>query len=672
MDDKYGRSWLARPVTRNEKEMNTTLAIDLDAINDPYKLPTEVLNTAVSARRLSDSVNIWRSYSDTSFEYKVYLHFFDFEERVDNSEKRIMNIIVNGFGDGVDENKNNVTKTISLSHRDPLTVPLTVEQGMGINNIFIKATSHSHLPPMLNAYEIYRVIPQSASATHQDDVDAIQRIRDIYKISRIKWQGDPCGPKGFTWDGLTCNTNDPPRIISLNLSSSKLSGDIDSTFSNLANLEILDLSNNELVGQVPEFFAKLPQLKILNNLTGSIPGALIEKSNLQLSLEGNGGICEIGSCEKNKNIVPVVATIASVVVFLIIVGIVMAIRRSLRKNEGGISSTSNKEQLKLKNQTFSYSQIHDITDGFKTMIGKGGFGEVYLGTLQSGERVAVKTLSLSSNQGYKQFKSEAKFLTLVHHRNVVSLVGYCDEGDAKALIYEYLSKGNLQEQLSDKNLNVLGWKERLQIALDAASGLDYLHNGCKPPIIHRDLKGSNILLDENMHAKISDFGLSRTFANDNDTHVLTNYPGGTPGYLDPEYHSSGTLNKRSDVYSFGVILLELITGQPAIRGTPDKPSHIHYWVKLKLEAGDIHAIVDPRLKGNYSVASAWKFLEIGMSCLPDVAIQRPDISHITSELKDCLSLEVSLQRNVSNKLDSFLMDYTLIDFNESDIVPNPR
>ncbi|KAK7373133.1 hypothetical protein VNO80_06531 [Phaseolus coccineus] len=315
MDDNYGRSWLARELTRNEKEMKTTLGIDLDTLNNPYKLPTEVLNTAVSALRLSDSVNIWRSYSDTSFEYKVYLHFFDFEERVDSSEKRIMNVIVNGFGEGVHEN---VTRNISLSYNQLLTLQLTVEVGMGINNIFIKATPDSHLPAMLNAYEIYRVIPQSVSATHQDDVDAIKRIKDIYKISRINWQGDPCKPTNFTWDGLTCNAMNPPRIISL------------------------DLSNNQMVGEVPEFFAKLSQLKILNlsrnSLTGSIPDALIAKSksnSLQLSLDGNIGICQIGSCKKKKNIVALVATIiASIVGSIIIVGIVMAIRRSLRKNEG--------------------------------------------------------------------------------------------------------------------------------------------------------------------------------------------------------------------------------------------------------------------------------------------------------------------------------------------------
>jgi len=119
-------------------------------------------------------------------------------------------------------------------------------------------------------------------------------------------------------------------------------------------------------------------------------------------------------------------------------------------------------------------------------------------------------------------------------------------------------------------------------------------------------------------------------------------------------------------------LLELITGERAIRGTPEKPSHIHSWVKLKLEAGDIKAIVDPRLEENYHVASAWKFLDIAMSCLPDIAIQRPDISHINSELKDCLSLEESLQRTVSTNIDPILMDSMLIDFDECDISPNPR
>ncbi|XP_027368356.1 putative leucine-rich repeat receptor-like serine/threonine-protein kinase At2g19230 [Abrus precatorius] len=610
MDDVYGRSWQVR-TEYNENPKKTSSAIDLDKLVDPYKLPSEVLSTAVEALNLSDSLEYTMNY-DADSEYYVYLHFFDFKDRA-NKMNRILNITINGFDD-------DVTQPLTLSYWKPNSVILPIKQGMGIYKILIEAISYSDLPAMLNALEIYRVVPQSDSATQQDDVDAMWNIKDFYKISRMNWQGDPCEPKNFTWEGLTCSNGDTPRIISLNLSSSKLSGEIDISFSNLTYLEILDLSNNQLIGEVPEYFAELPRLKILNlsrnMLSGSIPMSLKAKSNdtLQLSLDGNIDMYQTGSWESNnqKFIVPLVVSVTTFFAVLIIS--TMVIRR-LRKKEKVISSSSvEEEQLKSTNQVFSYSEILRITDNFETMIGKGGFGKVYLGTLEGGIRVAVKTLSLPSTQGYKEFQSEAKLLMHVHHRNVVSLVGYCDEGDAKALVYEYLPEGNLQQKLSDKNTNVLEWTKRLKIALDAANGVDYLHNGCKPPIIHRDLKLSNILLDENMHAKISDFGMSKSFANDSDTYVTT-YPAGTPGYVDPEFYCTGTLNKKSDVYSFGIILLELITGQPALRGTPDNLSYILPWVNLKLRTGDIQEIVDPRLRGKYNTTSAWKLLGTAMSCL---------------------------------------------------------
>ncbi|MCH88376.1 receptor-like protein kinase, partial [Trifolium medium] len=168
-----------------------------------------------------------------------------------------------------------------------------------------------------------------------------------------------------------------------------------------------------------------------------------------------------------------------------------------------------------------------------TIIGEGGFGKVYVGVLQNHTQVAVKILSPSSMQGYKEFQSEAQLLLIVHHRNLVSLIGFCDEGEIKALVYEYMANGNLKQHLLVKNTNILKWNERLNIAVDAAHGLDYLHNGCKPPIMHRDMKPSNILLDENMRAKIADFGLSRAFGDDIDSHISTR-PAGTLGYADPE------------------------------------------------------------------------------------------------------------------------------------------
>lgn len=335
---------------------------------------------------------------------------------------------------------------------------------------------------------------------------------------------------------------------------------------------------------------------------------------------------------------------------------------------------SNKdEQLKTKCRAFSYSEVVNITDDFRQMIGKGGFGKVYLGIIPDGENVAVKTLSLSELQGHKEFISEVNLLMPAHHRNVVSLVGYCADGGIRALIFEYLPGGNLQQRLSDKNPDVLEWSERLQIAFDVANGLEYLHNGCKPAIIHRDLKPPNILLDENTRAKISDFGLSRAFANDSDTHILTNCFAGSHGYIDPEFQNTGILNKKSDVYSLGVVLLELVTGQPALIGTANNYIHILPWVNRKLEIGDVQGIVDPRLQGEYNRDSAWKLIETAMSCLCQFATQRPDIKEIVSELKDCLSLVMPFERSASQGRSLSVKSSIQIEINESDICgPIPR
>ncbi|XP_056175271.1 probable LRR receptor-like serine/threonine-protein kinase At4g29180 [Syzygium oleosum] len=186
-----------------------------------------------------------------------------------------------------------------------------------------------------------------------------------------------------------------------------------------------------------------------------------------------------------------------------------------------ISTTTNSTggstgKLRLsKNRQFTSTEVTRITENFETVIGEGGFGKVYFGKLDDGTEVA------------------SQLLMVVHHRNLVSLIGFCEEFENMALIYEYMSNGNVQQHLSAKNPNVLSWSQRLQIAIDAAQGLEYLHNGCKPPIVHRDLKTPNILLNENMQAKIADFGLSKAFVTEHDSHIST-CPSGTPGYLDPE------------------------------------------------------------------------------------------------------------------------------------------
>lgn len=303
-----------------------------------------------------------------------------------------------------------------------------------------------------------------------------------------------------------------------------------------------------------------------------------------------------------------------------------------------------KEELESNKQEFTYAEVLSMTRNLERIVGKGGFGIVYHGCVGDIE-VAVKMLSPSA-QGYLQFQAEAKFLAKVHHKCLTALIGYCDDGTNMALIYEYMANSDLAKHLSGKNENILGWNQRLQIAVDAAEGLEYLHHGSNPPIVHRDVKSKNILLNEKFQAKLADFGLSKIFPNEGDTHVYT-VVAGTPGYLDPEYNRSSRLNEKSDVFSFGVVLLELITGQPAVTKTEDK-IHIIQWVSSLLLQREVKDIVDPRLQGEFDIDSAKKALDTAMTCVAPTSINRPTMSHVVMELKLCLPKKMSNQPECDN------------------------
>ncbi|KAF3518638.1 hypothetical protein DY000_02059929 [Brassica cretica] len=266
-----------------------------------------------------------------------------------------------------------------------------------------------------------------------------------------------------------------------------------------------------------------------------------------------------------------------------------------------------------------------MTNNFQRVLGKGGFGTVYHGNLDDAQ-VAVKMLSHSSAQGYKEFNAEVELLSRVHHRHLVRLVGYCDDRDNLALIYEYMANGDLKEHMSahyrkTRRGNVLTWENRMQIAVEAAQGLEYLHYGCQPPMVHRDVKTTIILLNERYGAKLADFGLSISFPIDGEYHVSTAVAG-TPGYLDPEYHRTNSLTEKSDIYSFGIVLLEIITNQPVIDKTRER-THINEWAVLMLTKGDIRNIIDPKLMGDYDTNSAWKTLELALGCVNPSSNRRP-------------------------------------------------
>lgn len=262
----------------------------------------------------------------------------------------------------------------------------------------------------------------------------------------------------------------------------------------------------------------------------------------------------------------------------------------------------------------------------------------------------MKVRSESSSQGGKEFLAEAQHLTRIHHKNLVSLIGYCKDKNHLALVYEYMPEGNLQDHLRDTSTSKsLTWEQRLQIALDAAQGLEYLHVGCKPALIHRDVKSRNILLTTDLGAKIADFGLTKAFS-DSKTHITTQ-PAGTMGYLDPEYYRSYHISEKSDVYSFGVVLLELITGHSPVVPINDSVSiHIGEWVHQNLDQGSIESIIDSSMGGDYDINSIWKVADLALHCKQEVFRERPTMTDVVVRIKEIMELEARRDREMNPAL----------------------
>ncbi|GBG63418.1 hypothetical protein CBR_g38040 [Chara braunii] len=300
-------------------------------------------------------------------------------------------------------------------------------------------------------------------------------------------------------------------------------------------------------------------------------------------------------------------------------------------------------------QRFTIEEIGKATCQFDEarIIGMGGFGNVYRGELADGEVVAVKRGSAESLQGAREFQTEIVTLSNLRHRHLVSLIGYCDDNGEMILVYEYMAKGTLRGHLYGKGVDSetapLSWRKRLEICIGSARGLEYLHSGAQDMVIHRDVKSTNILLDDNLIAKVADFGLSKSGPSGiNETHVSTAVKGSF-GYLDPAYFKTQQLTEKSDVYSFGVVLLEIVTARSPIMqgGSIPKGQQVSLadWAVPKLKAGKVEQIVDPKLVNSYGTASLHKVGEVALRCLDEDRDSRPSMADVLRGLEDALMLQ---------------------------------
>ncbi|XP_010688211.2 LOW QUALITY PROTEIN: proline-rich receptor-like protein kinase PERK1 [Beta vulgaris subsp. vulgaris] len=290
---------------------------------------------------------------------------------------------------------------------------------------------------------------------------------------------------------------------------------------------------------------------------------------------------------------------------------------------------------------FTYNELAMATNGFleANLLGQGGFGFVHKGVLPNGKEIAVKSLRANSGQGEREFEAEVEIISRVHHRHLVSLVGYCICGSQRLLVYEFVPNKTLEFHLHGRGKSPMDWPTRLKVALGAAKGLAYLHEDCQPRIIHRDIKVANILLDNSFQAKVADFGLAK-LTPEADTHVSTRIMG-TLGYLAPEYASSGRLTEKSDVYSFGVMLLELITGRRPVDRTQQEYNLVE-WAKPLLtnamEDENFNHLVDPQLQFSYKHSEMARMVACAATCVRKSARRRPLMSQVVRALEGNMSL----------------------------------
>ncbi|MCL7045897.1 hypothetical protein MKW94_013785 [Papaver nudicaule] len=473
-------------------------------------------------------------------------------------------------------------------------------------------------------------------------------------------------------DGNEISGSIPSDIISwkslniLTLARNHISGELPPKIGLLPNLNKLDLSENQISGAIPSQIGnlKLSSLNLSSNLlTGKIPSQ-IDSFAFENSFLNNSGLCSttkisnLVSCDSlpslqtsrklSPKFIALIAVVVGVVMILLVVILVVALRNTYRrKHEDDEEDSVAWNLIKFQRLDFNESQIlSGITKN--NLIGSGGCGEVYKVSVNHPDKsVAVKKISSKGKvdlKHAKQFQAEVEILgSTVKHRNIVKLMGYMSTKSTKLLVYEYMENGSLYQWLHQRNKGLsnssgrrtLDWQKRLNIAVGVAEGLCHIHHNCSPPIIHRDVKSSNILLDSDFNAKVADFGLAKMIVQPGDSASVV---AGSFGYIAPEYGRTLKVNEKVDVYSFGVVLLELVTGRQA----SDENRSLAEWASSRfLETKSEYDLLDEAVKEDCNLGEMTSVFRLGIMCTSTLPSRRPSMRDALQYLvKHCSTQEV--------------------------------
>ncbi|CAM6023533.1 unnamed protein product [Sphagnum balticum] len=498
-------------------------------------------------------------------------------------------------------------------------------------------------------------------------------LGNLSKLTRMLiYANDLTGTIPDNWTGLT-------SVSELNIQQNYLSDPFPAWIVSLPSLKTLDISHNQFNGTIPLLHESASLLNAYNNttqnvdlgsnyFTGDLPTNLPPNVNIARNcFTGDTKLSELcrtffknfkGNCppcpanfilydssrclcqplDYTKSTFPVGAVVGGLIGGLALSLALVALYLfkpidvfdpfAKRKNNYG------PWEIPSGVQKYTFSELAKATGNFSEAneIGAGGFGKVFYGTLGDGKMVAIKRASEQSLQGTTEFRNEVLLLSRLHHRHLVRLEGFCDDKGLQILVYEFMSNGNLHDHLLDSEKGKpLSWFTRLEIAVGVAQALDYLHSYADPPVIHRDIKPTNILLDDIFIAKVSDFGISKETPEFN-THVSTR-PAGTAGYLDPEYFLRQQLTTASDVYAYGVVLLELITGQKAIDHMRFEEINLIGWVKPRFKEIGVAGIVDPAMGEDYDPKILKVMTEVALMSAASRKSDRPTMKEVLSLLE---------------------------------------